>query len=129
MSNNNFYIEQYAKEFRISEKNLIKLLNKVAKLGKKQKFLTKNFLARTTIQNLRKIRMEEQTANKNFLLANFKHKCLQKHYLKFSQLLNSGWGAKKIESYFKKELGCGISKSYLDKVLKFLKEKEEQEKE
>ena len=123
--NNNFFIEQYAKEFKVSEKNLVKILNKVIKLSKRQKVLTKNFLARTTIHYLHKIRQEEQEADKNLLLSNFKHKCLQKHYNKFIELINSGWGAKRIENYFKKDLNCGISKAYLDKVLKFLKEEKE----
>ena len=125
--NNDFFIKQYAKEFKVSEKNLIKILNKVVKLSKKQKFLTKNFLARTTIHCLYQVRKEEQEANKNLLLSNFKHKCLTKHYYKFIELINSGWGAKRIENYFKKDLNCGISKAYLDKVLKFLKKEKERE--
>ena len=125
--NNNFFIEQYAVEFKITEKNLVKLLNKVIKLSKRQKVLTKNFLARTTIHYLHQIRKEELEFNKNLLLKKFKHKCLQKHYNKFVELVNSGWGAKRIENYFKKDLNCGISKAYLDKVLRFLREKEEQE--
>ena len=120
--NNNFFIEQYAKEFKVSEKNLIKILNKVIKLAKNQKVLTKNFLARTTIHYLHKIRKEEREADKNLLLSNFKHKCLEKHYNKFKVLFEQNWGAKKIENYFKKELNCGISKAYLDKVLKFLRD-------
>ena len=124
--NNEFFIKELAKEFKISEENTKRLLNKVVKTIKKEKQVTKNLLARVTIHNLRKIRKEEEQANKERLLSKFKHKCLQRHYYKFLELYKSGWGAKKIENYFKNNLRCSISKSYLDKILKYLKEQEQQ---
>ena len=120
--NNEFYIQELAKTFNISENNTKRLLNKVAKTIKKEKQVTKNLLARTIIHNLRKIKIEEENINKQRLLSNFKHKCLQKHYYKFLELYKQGWGAKRIENYFKNTLKCSISKPYLDKVLKFLRE-------
>jgi len=120
--NNEFYIQELAKTLNISENNTKRLLNKVAKTIKKEKQVTKNLLARTIIHNLRKIKIEEENINKQRLLSNFKHKCLQKHYYKFLELYKQGWGAKRIENYFKNTLKCSISKPYLDKVLKFLRE-------
>jgi len=120
--NNEFFIKELAKEFKISEENTKKLLNKIAKTIKKEKIITKNLIARVTIHNLRKIRKKEETIFKEKLLKKFKHKCLQKHYQKFLELYKQNWGAKRIENYFKNELRCSISKSYLDKVLKHLKE-------
>ena len=120
--NNEFFIKELAKEFKISKENTKRLLNKVVKTIKKEKQVTKNLLARVTIHNLRKIRREEEAIYKERLLSTFKHKCLQKHYYKFLELYKQGWGAKKIENYFNKTLRCTISKSYLDKVLKFLRE-------
>jgi hypothetical protein len=120
--NNEFFIQELAKEFNISKENTRKLLNKVAKTIKKERQVTKNLLARTIIHNLRRIRKKEENVNKQRLLSNFKHKCLQKHYYKFLELYKSGWGAKRIENYFKNTLNCSISKPYLDKVLKFLRE-------
>lgn len=122
--NNEFFVEQLAKEFKTSKENTKRILNKVTKEIKKQKQVTKNMLARLIIHNLRKIRQQEETIYKQYLLSNFKHKCLQKHYYKFLELYKQGWGAKRIENYFKTTLNCSISKPYLDKVLKFLKEKE-----
>jgi len=123
--NNEFFIKELAKEFRIDEEHTRKLLNKVVKTIKKEKIVTKNLLARTIIHNLRKIRKEEETTNKERLLSKFKHTCLQRHYYKFFELYKQSWGAKKIENYFKNNLRCSISKSYLDKVLKYLKEQEQ----
>jgi len=120
--NNEFYIQELAKTLNISENNTKRLLNKVAKTIKKEKQVTKNLLARTIVHNLRKIRKEEESINKQKLLSNFKHKCLQKHYYKFLELYKQGLGAKRIENYFKNTLKCSISKPYLDKVLKFLRE-------
>ena len=120
--NNEFFIQELAKTLNISENNTKRLLNKVAKTIKKEKQVTKNLLARTIIHNLRKIKIEEENINKQRLLSNFKHKCLQKHYYKFLELYKQGWGAKRIENYFKNTLKCSISKPYLDKVLKFLRE-------
>jgi len=122
--NNEFFIEQLSKEFKISEENTKRLLNKVVKIAKREKQITKNLLARITIHNLRKIRKEEETAYKERLLSVFKHKCLIKHYSRFLELYNKGWGAKRTENYFKNTLKCNISKSYLDNVLRFLREKE-----
>jgi len=122
--NNDYFIKQLSKEFKISEENTRKLLNKVVKTIKREKQVTKNLIARVTIHNLRKIRKEEESAYKDRLLSKFKHTCLQRHYYKFLELYKSGWGAKKIENYFKNKLICNISKSYLDKVLKYLKEQE-----
>jgi len=119
--NNEFFIKELAKEFRINEEHTRKLLNKVVKTIKKEKIVTKNLLARTIIHNLRKIRKEEEAICKERLLSKFKHKCLQKHYYKFFELYNQGWGAKRIENYFKNELRCSISKPYLDQVLRFLR--------
>ena len=126
--NNEYFIQQLSKEFKISEENTRKLLNKVVKTIKKEKQVTKNLLARVTIHNLRKIRKEEEQANKERLLSKFKHKHLITHYEKFIELHRLGWGAKKIENYFKNHLKKEISKSYLDKVLKFLREQEKEEK-
>jgi HD superfamily phosphohydrolase len=120
--NNEFFIQELAKTLNISENNTKRLLNKVAKRIKREKQVTKNLLARTIIHNLRKIKIEEENINKQKLLSNFKHKCLQKHYYKFLELYKQGWGARKIEKYFKNTLRCSISKPYLDKVLKFLRE-------
>ena len=120
--NNEFFIQELAKTLNISENNTKRLLNKVAKTIKKEKQVTKNLLARTIIHNLRKIKIEEENINKQRLLSNFKHKCLQKHYYKFLELYKQGWGAKRIENYFKNTLKCSISKPYLDRVLKFLRE-------
>jgi HD superfamily phosphohydrolase len=120
--NNEFFIQELAKEFNISKENTRKLLNKVAKTIKKEKQVTKNLLARTIIHNLTKIKIEEENVNKQRLLSNFKHKCLQKHYYKFLELYKQSWGAKRIENYFKNTLKCSISKAYLDKVLRFLRE-------
>jgi len=120
--NNEFFIQELAKEFNISKENTRKLLNKVAKKIKKEKQVTKNLLARTIIHNLTKIKIEEENVNKQRLLSNFKHKCLQKHYYKFLELYKQSWGAKRIENYFKNTLKCSISKAYLDKVLRFLRE-------
>ncbi len=122
--NNEFFIQQLSKEFKISEENTKKLLNKVVKTIKREKQVTKNLLARVTIHNLRKIRREEETAYKERLLSRFKHKCLQKHYHKFIDLYKQNWGAKRIENYFKNTLKCSISKAYLDKVLRFLRKQE-----
>ena len=123
--NNEYFMQQLSKEFKISEKNTRKLLNKVVKTIKKEKQVTKNLLARVTIHNLRKIRKEEEQTNKERLLNKFKHICLQRHYYKFLELYKQGWGAKKIENYFKNNLRCSISKSYLDKILKYLKEEQQ----
>jgi len=120
--NNEFFVKELAKEFKISEENTKRLLNKVVKTIKKEKQVTKNLLARVTIHNLRKIRREEEQIHKERLLSKFKHKCLQKHYYKFLELYHQNWGAKRIENYFKNTLKCSISKPYLDKVLKFLRE-------
>jgi len=120
--NNEFFIKQLAKEFKITEENTKRLLNKVVKIAKREKQITKNLLARVTIHNLKKIREEENILNKQLLLSVFKHKCLQKHYYKFFELYNQNFGAKRIENYFKNELKCSMSKSYLDNVLRFLKE-------
>jgi hypothetical protein len=120
--NNEFFIKELAKEFNISEQNTKRLLNKVVKTIKKEKQITKNLLVRVTIHNLRKIRKEEESIKKSRLLSVFSHACLQKHYKKFLELYNQNWGAKRIENYFKNHLKCSISKSYLDKVLKFLRE-------
>jgi hypothetical protein len=120
--NNEFFIQELAKTLNISENNTKRLLNKVAKTIKKEKQVTKNLLARTIIHNLRKIKIEEENVNKQRLLSNFKHKCLQKHYYKFLKLYKQSWGAKRIENYFKNTLKCSISKAYLDKVLRFLRE-------
>ena len=57
--NNEFFIQELAKEFNISKENTRKLLNKVAKTIKKEKQVTKNLLARTIIHNLTKIKIEE----------------------------------------------------------------------
>jgi len=120
--NNDFFITQLAKEFNISKQNTITILNKVAKRVKQEKIVTKNLLARTIIQTLAKIKKEEQNIAKDKLLSNFKHKCLTKHYQKFLELYMQNWGAKRIQNYFKNTLNCPISKSYLDNVLKFLRE-------
>ena len=120
--NNEFFIQELAKTLNISENNTKRLLNKVAKTIKKEKQVTKNLLARIIIHNLTKIKIEEENVNKQRLLSNFKHKCLQKHYYKFLELYKQGWGAKRIENYFKNTLKCSISKPYLDRVLKFLRE-------
>ena len=101
---------------------LLLLLFFLIKTIKKEKQVTKNLLARTIIHNLRKIKIEEENINKQRLLSNFKHKCLQKHYYKFLELYKQSWGAKRIENYFKNTLKCSISKPYLDQVLRFLKE-------
>jgi Glu-tRNA(Gln) amidotransferase subunit E-like FAD-binding protein len=128
--NNEFFIEQLSKEFNISQQNTIKLLNKLKKMIKNQQVqkqpVTKNFLARIIIHNLRKIRQEEENIKKTRLLSVFSHSCLEKHYKKFLELYKEGWGAKRIENYFKNHLKCSISKSYLDKVLKFLREQEKE---
>jgi len=124
--NNEFFINELAKEFKISEENTKRLLNKVVKIAKREKQITKNLLARITIHNLRKIRKEEKKANKERLLSVFKHKCLQKHYSRFLELYNQNWGARKIENYFKNTLKCSISKAYLDNVLRFLREQEKE---
>jgi hypothetical protein len=120
--NNEFFIRELAKEFCISENNTKRLLNKVAKTIKREKQVTKNLLARIIVHNLKKIKKEEESINKQKVLSNFKHKCLQKHYYKFLELYKQGWGGKRIENYFKNTLRCSISKAYLDKVLKFLRE-------
>ena len=122
--NNEFFIKELAKEFKISEENTKKLLNKVVKTIKREKQVTKNLIARVMIHNLRKIRIEEETAYKQRLLSKFKHKCLQKHYYKFLELYKHSWGSKRIENYFKNTLKCSISKAYLDKVLKYLRDQE-----
>ena len=124
--NNDYFIQQLSKEFKISEENTRKLLNKVVKTIKKEKQVTKNLIARVTIHNLRKIRKEEEQANKERLLSKFKHKHLRQHYEKFIELYQSGWGAKRIENYFKNHLKKDISKAYLDKVLKYLREQEKE---
>ena len=125
--NNEYFIQQLSKEFKISEENTRKLLNKVVKTIKKEKQVTKNLLARVTIHNLRKIRREEEAIYKERLLNKFKHKHLRQHYEKFIELYRIGWGAKRIENYFKNHLKKDISKAYLDKVLKYLREQEEKE--
>ena len=122
--NNKFFIKELAKKFRISEENTTKLLNKVVKTIKREKTVTKNLLARVMIHNLRKIRKEEETIYKEKLLKKYKHKHLQKHFEKFMELYRLGWGAKKISNYFKNTLKKEISKSYLDQVLKTLREEE-----
>ena len=122
--NNEFFINELAKEFKISQENTKRLLNKVVKTIKRENQVTKNLLARIMIHNLRKIRKEEEIVYKERLLSKFKHKCLQKHYYKFLELYKQNWGAKRIENYFKNELKCSISKAYLDKVLKHLRDQE-----
>jgi len=122
--NNEFFIQQLSKEFKISEENTKKLLNKVVKTIKREKIVTKNLLARVIIHNLKKIRKEEEVICKERLLSKFKHKCLQKHYYRFLELYKQNWGAKRIENYFKNTLHCSISKAYLDNVLKFMRSNE-----
>jgi len=124
--NNEFFIRQLSKEFKISERNTKRLLNKVAKQIKKERKVSKNFIARTIIHYLRKIRQEEETIFKEHLLSKFKHKHLKTHYEKFIELYRLGWGAKRIENYFKNNLKKEISKAYLDKVLKYLRDKEKE---
>jgi len=124
--NNEFFIKELAKEFKISEENTKKLLNKVVKTIKKEKQVTKNLIARIMIHNLRKIKREEEKIYKERLLSKFKHKHLRTHYEKFIELYRLGWGAKRIENYFKNHLKKEISKAYLDKVLKYLREQEKE---
>lgn len=124
--NNDFFIEQLSKQFNISKQNTVTILNKIAKTIKKEKIVTKNLLARTIIHNLKKVQKEEQNVVKDKLLSNFKHKCLTKHYQKFLELYTQGKRAKRIENYFKNTLKCSISKSYIDDVLKFLREEQEE---
>jgi len=119
--NNEFFIQQLSKEFKISEENTKKLLNKVVKTIKREKIVTKNLLARVIIHNLKKVKREEEAICKERLLSKFKHKCLQKHYYRFLELYKQNWGAKRIENYFKSELRCSISKAYLDNVLRYLR--------
>ena len=120
--NNEFFINELSKQFNISKQNTITILNKIAKTIKKEKIVTKNLLARTIIHNLKKAKKEEQNIAKDKLLSNFKHKCLTKHYNKFLELYGNGWGAARIENYFKGTLKCSVSRSYFDDVLKFLRE-------
>ena len=124
--NNDFFIEQLSKQFNISKQNTITILNKIARTIKREKIVTKNLLARTIIHNLKKMQQEEQNIVKDKLLSKFQHECLQKHYQKFIELYAQGKRAKRLENYFKNTLKCSISKSYLDDVLKFLREQEEQ---
>jgi len=58
--NNEFFIKELAKEFKISEENTKKLLNKVVKTIKREKIVTKNLLGRVIIHNLKKIRKKEE---------------------------------------------------------------------
>ena len=122
--NNDFFIEKIAEELKISKSHTKRLLNRISEILKRKKRITKNIIARVFIENLREERIEEEMANKILLLGVFKHKCLEKHYSKFLELVFQGWGSKRIENYFKNDLKCGISKTYINNVLKFLKEQE-----
>ena len=122
MSNNNFFITELGRVFEINYKETEKILNKLLKIIRKEKIITKNLLARVLIHNLKKIKEEEKIDSENLILTTFPHKCLEKFIKKFLELREEGWGAIRISNYFKDTLNCGISKSYLINVLKFLKE-------
>ena len=125
MSNKNFFITELSKIFEISYQETEKILGKLIKTIRKEKIATKNLIARVILHNLKKIKEEEKVDSKNLVLMAFPHKCLEKFIKKFLELREEGWGAIRISNYFKDTLNCGISKSYLINVLKFLKENQQ----
>lgn len=118
---NNFFIAELGRVFEIDYQETEKVLEKLIKTIRKEKIVTKNLIARVILHNLKKIK-EEKIDSKDLVLMAFKHRCLKKFYNKFLELVEEGWGAIRISNYFTDTLNCGISKSYLINVLKFLKE-------
>ena len=118
---NNFFIAELGRVFEIDYQETEKVLEKLIKTIRKEKIVTKNLIARVILHNLKKIK-EEKIDSKDLVLMAFKHRCLKKFYNKFLELVEEGWGAIRISNYFTDTLNCGISKSYLINVLRFLKE-------
>lgn len=127
---NDFFIKKLGAEFKLNTKNTKHLLNRVSSLLSKQTNITKIFIAKSILQNFRVIKKEEEELYKLLILGTFKHKCLQKHYIIFLDLMSQNWKSQKISNYFKNSLNCGISTTYVNNVLDFFKKIEiEEEKE
>lgn len=124
--NNEYFIEQLSKEFKLERENTIKLLNKVRKYINNNKDsnmpITKNFLARTIIHNLNSIRNTQDSNNKLHLTKIFTHTCFYKHFKKFEELEKLDWGDYKISEYFKNVLKCSISRPTVKKILTHIRE-------
>jgi len=124
--NNEHFINELKKELLFENKEqvlqLLQALRKQIKnqIQKKQP-ITKNFLGRILLHNLKKLKNNAKTQEKRRLLQLFKHKCFVKHYYKFLELTNASWSAYKIEKYFKEVLNCPISRPTIVKILKEIK--------
>jgi phosphoribosylaminoimidazole carboxylase (NCAIR synthetase) len=124
--NNEHFIKELKKELLLeSEEQVLQLLQSLRKQIKNQQQkrqpITKNFLGRIMLHNLKKIKKEPKIEQKKRLLQLFRHKCFVKHYYKFLELANASWSAYKIEKYFKEVLNCPISRPTIVKILKALK--------
>jgi len=124
--NNEHFIKELKKELLLeSEEQVLQLLQSLRKQIKNQQQkrqpITKNFLGRIMLHNLKKIKKEPKIEQKKRLLQLFRHKCFVKHYYKFLELAEASWSAYKIEKYFKEVLNCPISRPTIVKILKALK--------
>jgi len=125
--NNEHFIKELRKELLLQdEEQVLQLLQALRKQIKnqtqKQQPITKNFLGRILLHNLKKLKNNAKTQEKKRLLQLFKHKCFVKHYYKFLELAKASWSAYKIEKYFKEVLNCPISRPTIAKILKELKD-------
>ena len=125
--NNEHFIKELRKELLLQdEEQVLQLLQALRKQIKNQvkenRPITKNFLGRILLHNLKKLKNNAKTQEKKQLLQLFKHKCFVKHYYKFLEFAEASWSAYKIEKYFKEVLNCPISRPTIVKILKQIKE-------
>jgi len=125
--NNEHFIRELKKELLLeNEEQVLQLLQTLRKQIKNQvkenRPITKNFLGRILLHNIKKLKNNAKTQEKKRLLQLFKHKCFVKHYYKFLELAAAGWGSVRVEKYFKEVLNCPISRPTIVKILKVLKE-------
>jgi len=124
--NNEHFVKELKKELLLqNEEQVLQLLQALRKQIKNQikenRPVTKNFLGRILLHNLKKLKNNARTQEKKQLLQLFKHKCFVKHYYKFLEFAKASWSAYKIEKYFKEVLSCPISRPTIVKILKALK--------
>ena len=121
--NNEHFIRELKKELLLeNEEQVLQQLQDLRKQIKnqvqKRQPITKNFLGRILLHNLKKIKKEPKIEQKKQLLQLFKHKCFVKHYYKLLEFAAASWSAYKIEKYFKEVLHCPISRPTIVKILK-----------